>query len=129
MKEDIKYNIFDLIISLIVNTMVIMISSKLFENFEVSSFIYGFLGAIIISILNETIKPILKVLMLPVTILSLGILYPFINVIVLKITSLILGSNFIVIGWIIPFFIAIFMSILSLLLDSIITRPLLRGKR
>ena len=43
------------------------------------------LATLIISILNITIKPVLFVLTLPITTLTLGIFYPFINVIILKI--------------------------------------------
>lgn len=124
MNKEITRNLIDLIISLVLNTFVIYLSSRLFDNFEVSSILYAFIGSIIISILNKTVKPILKVLMLPVTILSLGILYPLTNVIILKITGFILGTDFIVVGWIIPFFIAIFMSIISIILDKLIAKPL-----
>lgn len=124
MNKEFYKNLLDLILSLAINTFVIMLASKLFENFEVSSIFYAFVGSIIISVLNKTIKPLLKVLMLPVTILSLGLLYPFTNVVILKLTSLILGDGFIVIGWIIPFFIAIFMSIISIILDELISKPI-----
>ena len=58
------------------------------------------------------------------------ILYVYnINVIILKLTSLLMGDKFIVEGWIVPFFIAIFISIMTVLLDALITKRIIGGKR
>ena len=53
---------------------------------------------------------------------SIGIFYPFINVIILKLASLIMGDTFVVEGWILPFFIALFISFTTLILDKLITK-------
>ena len=46
------------------------------------------------------------------------------NVLILKVTSLVLGNKFIVSGWIIPFFIAIFISIVNVILNNLIVNPI-----
>lgn len=91
--------------------------------------IWGLLAAIIIYGLNKTIKPLLVWLTLPITALTLGIFYPFINVIILKITSLILGNHFNINGIVMSFVVAILISFMNLMLDEIIIKPLLRGDK
>ena len=61
--------------------------------------------------------------MLPINILTLGISSLFINVIILKLTSLVLGSKFVLNGWIKGIFIALFISIINALLNNIIVNP------
>ena len=58
--------------------------------------------------------------------MSLGLLYPFINVIILKLASLVMGSHFVVEGWIIPFFISLFISFMTVVLDALITKRIVR---
>lgn len=124
-EKEIKYIILEGIITLLINAFVLILASKIFKGFYVSSFIYAIITSLVIYILDYTIKPLLKICFLPITILTTGLFYPFINVIILKLASLIMGSSFIVEGWILPFFISIFLSITTLLLDNIITKRII----
>lgn len=91
--------------------------------------IYALLASIIIYILNQTIKPILIYITLPITALTYGLFYPIINVIILYITSFILGNNFQIYGIFIPFIIAIIISFLNLLMEGMIIKPIInKGK-
>jgi putative membrane protein len=91
--------------------------------------IYALLAAIIIYILNQTIKPILVYITLPLTALTYGLFYPIINVIILEITSFILGNNFEINGIIIPIIVAIVISLLNILMEGIIIKPIMnKGK-
>lgn len=128
-KENKKWTIIELILKVIMNALVLVMTTKVFNGFYISSFKYAILTAIVIMILNATVKPILKVLTLPVTIYTLGLFYPFVNVIILKLASLIMGSNFIVHGWLVPFFISIFISIMNLILDVTITKQIVGDKK
>lgn len=123
--KDIKYTLLEFALTLAINSFVLMLASKIFKGFYIESFGYAIITSLVISLLSATIKPILKVLFLPVTIVTTGIFYPFINVIILKLASLIMGKSFIVEGWILPFFIAIFISFLTLILDKLITKNII----
>lgn len=91
--------------------------------------LYALLASVIIYILNQTIKPILVYLTLPITALTYGLFYPIINVIILEITSLILGDNFTINGIIIPIIIAVIISFLNILMEGIIIKPIMnKGK-
>lgn len=123
--KDIKYSVLEFALTLAINSFVLMLASKIFKGFYIESFGYAIITSLVISLLSATIKPILKVLFLPVTIVTTGIFYPFINVIILKLASLIIGKSFVVEGWILPFFIAIFISFLTLILDKLITKNII----
>ncbi|HHX17177.1 MAG TPA: phage holin family protein [Mollicutes bacterium] len=87
---------------------------------------WAFLASVIIYILNKTIKPIIFLLTLPITGLTLGLFYPFINVMIIKITDFILGEHLETNGIFILFFAAILISAMNFLLEKIIIEPLTR---
>ncbi len=119
-----KDTLITMLLELIVSALTLMLASVIFKGFYIENFMYAILTALLISVLNATIRPLLVMLTLPVTILSLGILSPIVNVIILKLASALMGSSFIIKGWIIPFFISIFISIVTSTLNGIIVKPL-----
>ena len=117
-----KYVILEYTLILIINSIVLILASKIFKGFYIQSFGYAIITSLVISLLSSTVKPFLKLIFLPVTVITTGIFYPFINVIILKLASLIMGDTFVVEGWILPFFIALFISFTTLILDKLITK-------
>ena len=90
---------------------------------------YAFLASVIIYVLNQTIKPILFYITLPITAITFGLFYPILNVFVLFVTSYILGSHFVIRGVILPFIIAIVISILNMFMEGMIIKPIIyKGK-
>lgn len=122
-EKESKIDWLEFLLEVLVGAITLMLASYLFENFYIQNLWYAIIASIIIGGLNVSLKPLLIVLTLPVTVASLGLFYPFINVIILKITSLLLGDAFIVKGWIIPFFVAIFIAIMSKILKALIVNP------
>lgn len=113
-------------------SIVLITVSAMFKSFEINMDyfgIYALLASIIIYILNQTIKPIINYLTIPLTILTLGLMYPISNVIILYLTSYILGrENFFIGGFIAPFFIAIIISFLNVLMEGLVIKPLIKRK-
>lgn len=114
-------------------TLVLILVSVLFKSIDISNLYFGlfaFLAAIIIYILNKTIKPIIFLLTLPITGLTLGIFYPFINVIILKMVDFILGNKFETHGIFSLFFVAILISIMNVCMEIFIIKPIIsRGDK
>lgn len=108
------------IIKLVINATVLLMASRIFNGLDIKNFYYAFLGAFIINILNATLKPILIFLTLPITIISMGILYPIVNVIILKLTALLLGSSFDISGIFVPLFISLFISFMNIALEKLV---------
>lgn len=124
--NNIKHVILDLISNLIVNMIVIILATKIFKNIYVDNIWYTLLVSILLLILNKCLKPFLKIIMLPINIYTMGITYPFINVFILNLISLILDKHFVLSGWFGTFFISIFISIMTLIIDSLIGREIRR---
>ena len=70
--------------------------------------LWGLIAVIIIFILNRTIKPLLVWMTLPLTALTLGLFYPLINILILKITDFILMDHFDIHGTIFLFIVSIY---------------------
>ena len=110
--------------------LVFIAISSLFDSFYIDKSmygLYGFIAVIIIYILNQTIKPILVYLTLPITGLTLGLFYPFINVFILKLTDLILTSHLKFTDFWVLLLVAIIISIVNQIVESIIIKPIIRG--
>lgn len=129
-KEKIRINkIFDWIVYMFCYSLVLISVSVWFKSLVIDSFLYGIIAAILIYVLNKTIKPILVLLTLPITGMTLGLFYPFINVFILKIVEFILKGHFEINGILSAFFIAILISLMNILMDFIVIKPLLERRK
>ena len=88
---------------------------------------WGFIAAVIIYFLNKTVKPILVFLTLPLTGITFGLFYPFVNVIILNIVDFILGAHFSIEGLFMSFIVAVLISIMNILLQEVIIKSILGG--
>lgn len=120
----IRDKVLDILSTILVNMIVIIMATKLYKNISVDSVFYTFLVAVLLMIFNKCVKPLLNLIMLPINIYSLGITYPFVNVIILKLISLLLGKHFVLSGWFSAFFISIFISIMTILIDTLIGKEI-----
>ena len=129
-KKLIKNKFFEWVLYIICYSIILITMSVLFKSLKISNEYYGLyalLAAIIIYFLNQTIKPVLFFITLPITAITMGLFYPLINVLILYITSFILGDKFVVNGIIISFFIAIFISLLNIVMEGMIIKPIIKG--
>lgn len=116
----------EFVVGLLVYALVLMITQSIFRGIYVENFFYAVICALILNILNFFVKPFLIYLTLPLSIMTFGIAYPIVNVIILKLCDIIMGSAFNISGFILPFFIAIFISGLKIFLDELITKKFRR---
>lgn len=112
--------------------VLVTVSCMFHKTFYISNQYYGLyavIAAIVIYILNQTIRPILFYLTLPITALTMGLFYPIINVLILYITSFILGDKFQIHGFILPFIIAIVISVLNILMEGMVIKPIINKEK
>lgn len=123
----------DWLIHMVGYTLVLITVSVIFNDTVIidnSYFgLWGLIAVIIIFILNRTIKPLLVWMTLPLTALTLGLFYPLINILILKITDYILGDFFEIKGTIILFVVSIVISIMNAIMDNLIIDNLLKGRK
>ena len=114
----------DWLIRIVAYALILITVSVLFKKtIQIDNSMFGFwafLASVIIYVLNKTIKPVLVWLTLPITGLTLGLFYPFINVLILYIVSWFLGSHFTINGLFMSFIVAVIISVMNLFMDSII---------
>lgn len=72
-----------LLISIIVNALSVMIAAYIIPGVTVDSFLTAVLVTIVMGFMNAIVKPILTVLTLPITVLTLGLFLFVINLIIL----------------------------------------------
>lgn len=118
--------VLDLMLYIFGYTFVLYLADLLFDSLYSENIFYDLLAAIIISILNKTIKPLIFRLTIPITAITLGLFYPFINLFILKIVDFILGSNFDIYGIFHGILIAVMISIMNILVEGLIIKPIIR---
>ena len=125
------WKIIDWLTHMLGYTIVLIIASIIFKKtiYIDSSFYWllGLLAVVIIFILNRTVKPILFWLTLPITGITLGLFYPLINVLILKITDFILLSHFEIKGIFFVIIVSIFISILNWIMDNLVINKFTQG--
>ncbi len=129
-KNGIRINkIIEWLLYILLYTIVFIIVTNLFDSIYIDmrhTYIYSVLVVLITYILNKTIKPVLVTLTIPITGLTLGLFYPFINLFILKIVDWILGPHFQLHGIWISLLIAILLSTSNFLIENLIIKPVIK---
>ncbi|QKY69915.1 phage holin family protein [Lentibacillus sp. CBA3610] len=107
------------LISVFLNAVALIVVAELFNGFQLEGFGTALLASVILGLLNVIIKPILVVLTLPITLLTLGLFLFVINAITLMITQAIMDHSFVIEGFGTAIIAAVIISILNLLLNRL----------
>ncbi|WP_341779506.1 phage holin family protein [Levilactobacillus sp. HBUAS70063] len=94
------------------------LAGSLQNAFYVSGIGIALLASFVLALLNAVVKPILFVLSLPITVLTLGLFSVVINAIMLELTSWFVGSNFAFASFWITMMVAVIMSIFNAIISD-----------
>lgn len=108
----------NLIIRILVTAFLVMVIAHFMPGVTVASFTTSVIVAIVLALLNLFIKPILVLLTLPVTILTLGLFLLVINALIILLCTKIVGG-FAVDGILTALFFSIILSLLQSILFSL----------
>jgi putative membrane protein len=78
-----KNNIMNTLIKLLLNAIAVVFLAKVLNGVFVDTYLTAIIVAVVIAILNVLVKPILIILTLPVTIITLGLFLFIINAIII----------------------------------------------
>ncbi|MBQ9024093.1 MAG: phage holin family protein [Bacilli bacterium] len=106
--------------------LVLFIVDLIFNSFDIDNNLYFFLTVLIIYILNKTIKPLIVRLTLPLTALTFGLFYPFINFFILEIVDVLLGNHLQIYGFWSTLLISIVISVMNFFVQNLIIDPIIR---
>jgi putative membrane protein len=111
------------ILKLFINSIsVFLLATYVLGGVHVTSFGYAVLVAVILALLNASIRPILVVFTLPVSIVTLGFFVLVINTFIIEIAAyLVPNDGFKVDGWWWAFFFSILLSFLNSILEKLVT--------
>jgi putative membrane protein len=108
-----------LLIRWFINALAIVITAYLLQGIHITGFTTALLVALILGIINVTIKPLLFLLTLPITILTLGLFYLVINALMILLTSaLVPGFRVDGFGWALLF--SIILAVVNSILHALI---------
>ncbi len=111
------------ILGLVLNAALLLLLSSFLSGFYLSGFVAALIASLILSIVNTIVKPVLVVLTLPITFLTLGLFLFVINGLTLMLTSALMGSSFAIDG----IAVAILAAIVISLGQTFIINPIKRG--
>ncbi len=106
------------LINLLITAIVVYVLSKILEpNVVINSFGTAIIFALVLALLNAIVKPLLVILTLPITIVTLGLFLLIINILIIKLAdSLVSGIH--VDGWLWALIFGFLISVLSSLLQK-----------
>ena len=106
--------------------LTLFVVDLLFESFFVDDVLYYFLSAILLCLLNKTLKPILFKLTIPITGITFGLFYFVINFFIIELVNLILGNHFQIYGIWMGLFITLAISLIHFFIKEVIIKPIIR---
>ncbi len=113
------------LMGILINAILFIAIAGFFDDsFQLTGFGAAITASFVLSILNVLVRPILIILTLPVTVLTLGLFLFVINAITLSLTDSIMGSSFEISG----FGMALVLSMIMSLANLIIQKTLLEDK-
>ncbi len=101
------------------NSVAIWLVAYWFRGVSVASWTDAFGAGLVLTLVNAIVKPILLILTLPITVVTLGLFYFVISAACLSLTARLI-DGFAVSGWFNTIIAAIFISILSTIIQSVL---------
>ncbi len=107
-----------ILLRLLINAVAVIISAKLIPGVQVNGIVAAIIVALVLGLLNTFVKPILLILTLPITILTLGLFYLVLNVIIVYIADYFI-SGFSVNGFVAALLFSLALAVIGWILDRI----------
>lgn len=108
--------------SILLNALLFLVISFIIPSFHVENIGAAIGASFVLAIVNLLVRPILILLTLPATILSLGLFLFIVNALMLLLVNRFVGSGFIIDSFGIALLIALLMSLLNMMLNATILK-------
>lgn len=107
------------LIGIMINAILFIALAGFFkESLYIESFIASLGASFVLSVLNILVKPILIILTLPVTVLTLGLFLFVVNAVTLQLTDKIMGSSFEIESFGMAILVAVIMSVFNVIIQK-----------
>jgi putative membrane protein len=108
-----------LLLNWLLSAIALLIVSYLVPGFHVEGFKAALIAAVVIGLINATLGLILKLVTLPLTLLTLGVFWWVVNAVMLMLASKLLSPGFVVSGFFAAFLGAIVLSLVNMVLRKL----------
>jgi len=109
------------IIRILINAIAVVVMAQVLPGIQVTNeFVPLLIVALVLTIVNATLKPILLLLSCPLVLLTLGLFILVVNAFALQIAAYFSGDNFIIDGFWPAFWGGIIMAVINMVLEGII---------
>lgn len=105
-----------LLLNWLLSALALLIVSHVVPGFHVDGYKEALIAAIVIGLINATLGLLLKLITLPLTLLTLGVFWWVVNAVMLMLASNLLAPNFMVSGFLAAFLGAIVLSLVNVVL-------------
>ncbi len=107
-----------IIINLVLSTLTVIVSAYIIQGVTVDGFLTALVVAVLLGIVNSIIMPIIKLLTLPITVLTLGLFSLVINALMVLLVAWIV-PGFMVSGFLPALLFAILLSLINTIIFKI----------
>ena len=108
-----------LLLNWLLSAISLLIVSRVMPGFHLRGFGAALIAALIIGLVNATLGLFLKIITLPLTLLTLGVFWWVINALMIMFASAILRPDFVVTGFLPAFVGAIVLSLVNMVLRAV----------
>jgi len=108
-----------LLLNWLLSAVALLIVSFLVPGFHVEGFKAALIAAVVIGLINATLGMLLKLVTLPLTLVTLGVFWWVVNALMLMLASRLLAPNFVVSGFFAAFLGAIVLSLVNMVLRKL----------
>ncbi len=106
------------IIRLLVSGLAVFITAKVLPGVTVDGFLTAIIVAVVLGVLNAVVKPVIQILTLPITVITLGLFLLIINAAIILLADYFV-SGFSVDGWIMALVFSFIITIVSSVLEVV----------
>src|SRR5215471_3942271 len=108
-----------LLLNWLLSAVALLVVSFLIPGFHVQGFKEALIAAVVIGLINATLGVLLKVVTLPLTLITLGVFWWVVNALMLMLASKFLAPGFMVSGFFAAFLGAIVLSLVNMVLRKV----------
>ena len=108
-----------LLIKLLISSVAVYVTAWILPGVSLKNFGTSIIVAILLVLLNTFLKPVMQILSLPITILTLGLFLLVINTLIILLASAIMGNSFHVNNFWWALLFSIILSIITSLMEKI----------
>ena len=106
---------------LLITTIAALIAAYLLSGVAINGIVTAFVVAIVLALLNTFIKPLLVILTIPITLVTLGLFLLVINIIIIKLAAA-LVDGFEVSSWWAALLFSLIVSVVSYVLEGLFSK-------